>query len=193
MIRKQAVQTPPVLEPREVIRFGAFSFRIDRRELRRDDEIIRLTDRERDLLAILAQKPGETIPATPTPAAQGFSVGQFDAMVKKVDKNGDGSISREEAAGAKWFERLDQNADGVVEAEELAMVRKIITRGGAAVDGSGVPYNAPSLTSDDVKKVTSGPEILKPGDVSVGRLMASQNSGRHRCEFAGQSGTASRG
>jgi hypothetical protein len=116
-------------------------------------------------------KPGETIPATPTPAAQGFSVGQFDAMVKKVDKNGDGSISREEAAGAKWFERLDQNADGVVEAEELAMVRKIITRGGAAVDGSGVPYNAPSFTSDDVKKVTSGPEILKPGDVSVGRMI----------------------
>lgn len=62
MIRKQAVQTPPVQEPREVIRFGAFSFRIDRRELRRDDEIIRLTDRERELLAILAQKPGETIP-----------------------------------------------------------------------------------------------------------------------------------
>jgi len=62
MIRKQVVQTPTVQEPRDVIRFGAFSFRIDRRELRRDDEIIRLTDRERELLAILAQKPGETIP-----------------------------------------------------------------------------------------------------------------------------------
>ncbi len=62
MIRKQTVQAPITQEPREVIRFGEFSFRIDRRELRRGDEIIRLTDRERELLAILAQKPGETIP-----------------------------------------------------------------------------------------------------------------------------------
>ncbi len=62
MIRKQAKQAPLQQEPREVIRFGDFLFRVDRRELRRGDEIIRLTDRERELLAILTERPGETIP-----------------------------------------------------------------------------------------------------------------------------------
>jgi hypothetical protein len=34
------------------------------------------------------------------------------------------------------------------------------------------PSNAPAIAPDDVKKVSSGPEILKPGDVGVGRMVA---------------------
>ena len=44
------------------VRFGPFAFHRGRAELKRGDEVIRLTDRERDLLAALAERPGQTIP-----------------------------------------------------------------------------------------------------------------------------------
>lgn len=44
------------------IRFGPFTFHRGRGELKRGDEVVRLTDRERDLLAALADRPGRTVP-----------------------------------------------------------------------------------------------------------------------------------
>ena len=41
--------------------FGPFSFRIDRGELRRDDEVIRITEREREILTILAAASGANV------------------------------------------------------------------------------------------------------------------------------------
>jgi two-component system phosphate regulon response regulator OmpR len=46
----------------EQIRFGPFSFRFDRGELRRDDELVRLTEREREILTILGTRAGENVP-----------------------------------------------------------------------------------------------------------------------------------
>jgi two-component system phosphate regulon response regulator OmpR len=46
----------------ESIRFGAFIFHIARGELRHGDTTIRLTDRERDMLRVLANSPGDTVP-----------------------------------------------------------------------------------------------------------------------------------
>lgn len=46
----------------EEIRMGAFQFHITRGELRRGDEAIRLTERERELLRQFASKPGQPIP-----------------------------------------------------------------------------------------------------------------------------------
>jgi two-component system phosphate regulon response regulator OmpR len=46
----------------ESIRFGPFMFHLGRGELRRGDEIVHLTDREREMLALLAATPGETVP-----------------------------------------------------------------------------------------------------------------------------------
>jgi len=43
------------------IRFGPFVFHLDRMELKRGSEPVRLTDRERSLLRIFAEKPGETV------------------------------------------------------------------------------------------------------------------------------------
>jgi two-component system phosphate regulon response regulator OmpR len=53
---------PAVAQPLETVRFGEFRFHIVRGELKRGDEIIRLTDRERDMLRLLAATPGETVP-----------------------------------------------------------------------------------------------------------------------------------
>jgi two-component system phosphate regulon response regulator OmpR len=53
---------PPMPLPPESVRFGQFIFHIGRGELRRGEEIVRLTDREREMLRILAASPGETVP-----------------------------------------------------------------------------------------------------------------------------------
>jgi two-component system phosphate regulon response regulator OmpR len=45
----------------ESVTFGPFAFRIDRGELRRDDELIRITDREREILTILAMAGGANV------------------------------------------------------------------------------------------------------------------------------------
>jgi len=53
---------PAPTPPRESIRFGNFVFHLSRGELRRGDEIVHLTDREREMLRVLAASPGETVP-----------------------------------------------------------------------------------------------------------------------------------
>ena len=55
--RTQPTVTPPV----EQVSFGPFVYHLARGELRRGEEIVRLTDRERDMLRILAATPGETV------------------------------------------------------------------------------------------------------------------------------------
>jgi two-component system, OmpR family, phosphate regulon response regulator OmpR len=53
---------PAAAPPAESVRFGPFVFHIARGELRRSDELIHLTDREKDILRLLAATPGQTVP-----------------------------------------------------------------------------------------------------------------------------------
>jgi two-component system, OmpR family, phosphate regulon response regulator OmpR len=53
---------PPAPAQAESVRFGPFVYHVARGELRRGDEIVHLTDRERDMLRLLAAAPGETVP-----------------------------------------------------------------------------------------------------------------------------------
>ena len=46
----------------EQVAFGPYVFHLGRGELRQGDEVIHLTDREREMLRILAATPGETVP-----------------------------------------------------------------------------------------------------------------------------------
>lgn len=46
----------------EEIRMGAYVFHVGRGELKRDDESIKITERERDLLRLFASRPGVPIP-----------------------------------------------------------------------------------------------------------------------------------
>jgi two-component system phosphate regulon response regulator OmpR len=52
---------PAAATPAESVRFGPFVFHIARGELRRGDELIHLTDREKDILRLLAATPGQTV------------------------------------------------------------------------------------------------------------------------------------
>jgi two-component system, OmpR family, phosphate regulon response regulator OmpR len=53
---------PPSAPPAELVRFGQFVFHLARGELRRGEEVIRLTDREREMLRVLTTSAGETVP-----------------------------------------------------------------------------------------------------------------------------------
>ncbi|MGA2792909.1 MAG: response regulator transcription factor [Roseiarcus sp.] len=44
-----------------VVRFGPFSFSLERGELRANDEVVRLTERERDMLRLLCAHSGESV------------------------------------------------------------------------------------------------------------------------------------
>jgi len=58
--RGQAPATPLI----EVVRFGPFTFHRGKLELKRGTEPVHLTDRERQIMAIFAATPGETVPRT---------------------------------------------------------------------------------------------------------------------------------
>jgi two-component system phosphate regulon response regulator OmpR len=52
---------PPAPSRPELVRFGPFVSMIDRAHLRQGEELVRLTERERDLLKALAEKAGEVV------------------------------------------------------------------------------------------------------------------------------------
>jgi two-component system, OmpR family, phosphate regulon response regulator OmpR len=76
---------PAVTPPIETARFGDFRFHIARGELKRGEEVIRLTDREREMLRLLAATPGETVPRQAL-AGSGGSTGEraVDVQVNRL-------------------------------------------------------------------------------------------------------------
>jgi two-component system, OmpR family, phosphate regulon response regulator OmpR len=59
ILRRGGPQPVPKLEQ---IVFGPYTFQISRRELKRSGEVLKLTDREQEILVIFAERAGETIP-----------------------------------------------------------------------------------------------------------------------------------
>ena len=53
---------PPAAAPAELVRFGPFVYHVVRGELRKGDEVIRLTDREREMLRVLTASAGDVVP-----------------------------------------------------------------------------------------------------------------------------------
>jgi two-component system, OmpR family, phosphate regulon response regulator OmpR len=86
-------RTRPAAAPAvESVRFGDFQFHIARGELKRGDDIIRITDRERDMLRLLAASPGETVPRQAL-APNGGTTGeravdvQVNRLRRKIEDN----------------------------------------------------------------------------------------------------------
>ncbi|MCW5689525.1 MAG: response regulator [Pseudolabrys sp.] len=83
---------PPEAPPVESVRFGPFVYHLARGELRHGDEVIRLTDREREMLRILAATPGETVSRMAL-AGNGDQVSeravdvQVNRLRRKIEKN----------------------------------------------------------------------------------------------------------
>jgi two-component system, OmpR family, phosphate regulon response regulator OmpR len=89
--RVRPAATPPI----EAVCFGEFLFHLARGELRRGDDIIHLTDRERDMLRLLAASPGETVTrlALAGQNGNGGSIGeravdvQINRLRRKVERD----------------------------------------------------------------------------------------------------------
>ena len=83
---------PAAPQPVVSVRFGPFVFHLARGELRRGEEIIRLTDREREMLRILSATPGETV-ARLALAGNGGTVSeravdvQVNRLRRKIERN----------------------------------------------------------------------------------------------------------
>ncbi|MCT8991186.1 response regulator transcription factor [Chelativorans sp. SCAU2101] len=52
----------PATPKLEQVVFGPYTFQITRRELKKAGQVMKLTDREREIMAIFAERAGETIP-----------------------------------------------------------------------------------------------------------------------------------
>jgi two-component system phosphate regulon response regulator OmpR len=76
----------------ESVRFGDFIFDIGRGDLRHKDEVIRLTDREREMLRMLAAQPGETVSrealaGTGAPANERTVDVQVNRLRRKIERD----------------------------------------------------------------------------------------------------------
>ena len=58
ILKRAAPEPPPAADS---ISFGPYVFHVERGELRQGEEVVRLTDREREMLRILSATPGETV------------------------------------------------------------------------------------------------------------------------------------
>jgi two-component system phosphate regulon response regulator OmpR len=82
-IQKRNALADATSEP-DVVRFGPFRFRAERGELRRDDELVRITERERDILAILAARAGETVPREELSGGSDFNERTVDVQINRL-------------------------------------------------------------------------------------------------------------
>lgn len=85
-------QMAPLAARIERVQFGEFVFHPSRGELMRGDEVVHLTERERDMLRILSEKPAETVPRLAL-AGQGVSVNdravdvQVNRLRRKIERD----------------------------------------------------------------------------------------------------------
>ncbi|GGB04769.1 DNA-binding response regulator [Brucella endophytica] len=79
--RGAAPQTPKI----EQVVFGPYTFFIPRKELRKGSENIKLTDREQDIMAIFAERAGETVPRHELTGSEG-EVGErtIDVQINRL-------------------------------------------------------------------------------------------------------------
>jgi two-component system, OmpR family, phosphate regulon response regulator OmpR len=89
ILKRQLPTSPPI----ESVRFGDFVFHLGRGELRRGEEIVHLTDREREMLCALAAKPGETVPRLALAGGNGHDINeravdvQVNRLRRKVERD----------------------------------------------------------------------------------------------------------
>ncbi len=104
---------PPSPGPLTQVRFGDFTFDIERGELRQRDEVLRLTDRERDMLRILAASAGDSV-SRETLAGSGMAGNertvdvQVNRLRRKIERDPANPLHLQTARGAGYRLLLDR-------------------------------------------------------------------------------------
>jgi catechol 2,3-dioxygenase-like lactoylglutathione lyase family enzyme len=117
--------------------------------------------------------PPGTPPATPPTTPPGTNRpmqggGQTGAMIQQLDKNADGQITKEEAGGAAWFDRVDGNKDGVLDKVELDALRN--RSGGGTPPGPRPAPNPPAPPSTPAAPPKGAADGFVPDAPFVGEV-----------------------
>jgi len=84
-ILRRGTKGAPVREGAESVTFGPFSYRIDRGELKREDETVRITEREREILTILALAAGANVEREALCGSGGFAAERsIDVQINRL-------------------------------------------------------------------------------------------------------------
>jgi two-component system, OmpR family, phosphate regulon response regulator OmpR len=97
----------PVDTEETVLRFGAFVFYLERGELRNGEEIVRLTEREREILRLLGATPGMSVSrealSSPGATAQERTVDvQINRLRRKIERDPTNPLHLQTARGSGY-------------------------------------------------------------------------------------------
>ena len=97
----------PVDTEDTVLRFGPFVFYMERGELRHGDEIVRLTEREREILRLLGANPGASVSrealSSPGASAQERTVDvQINRLRRKIERDPANPLHLQTARGSGY-------------------------------------------------------------------------------------------
>jgi len=76
IVRRTAKPEQPVIEQ---VKFGPYQFNVRKRQLKKSEDVIRLTDREQEIMVAFALKPGDTV------ARHELLGNDMDAGERKID------------------------------------------------------------------------------------------------------------
>jgi two-component system phosphate regulon response regulator OmpR len=106
-ILRRARAAPPPRADDDCLRFGPFVFFMERGELRAGDEIIRLTEREREILRMLGSRPGASVSreslAGPGANAQERTIDvQINRLRRKLERDPANPVYLQTARGSGY-------------------------------------------------------------------------------------------
>jgi two-component system phosphate regulon response regulator OmpR len=98
ILKRAARPRQPAIEQ---VAFGPYVFSVPRRELRRDGEIVKLTEREREFLAALAARPGEAVARHEFLGSEPGGERKIDVQMNRLRRR-----IEDNAADPKWLQTV---------------------------------------------------------------------------------------
>ena len=99
ILRRVHVDETPVIEQAS---FGPYTFSLVSRELRRDGEVVRLTEREREIMAVFAARAGEVVPRHELMGADGQANERtVDVQINRLRRK-----LEDDAAAPTWLQTV---------------------------------------------------------------------------------------